>query len=101
MSLRDDLIKIRELVARGPCVGHDAEDANGNPVQVTSPAAVRWCLSGAALLVTGGSSWNSALAAIRRAARLRATDYVCVWYDKTPHDRVLAVLDRAISTASP
>jgi hypothetical protein len=55
MTLRDDLIAIRDLVqtprSRAPGGGPNALDADGNEVRVNDPRAVRWNLHGAVIKV--------------------------------------------------
>jgi hypothetical protein len=75
------------------CQNNGAQDGDGNPVRVHSPAAQRWCIYGALEAVNVlGDDDSLALFALRHSC----DDLLALFNDNHTHTEVLAVFDRAI-----
>lgn len=96
------LIRAREILEKGWCKAALAKDARGRAVKPSDPAAVSWCLAGAAFraaLKERSPTYAAATLEIIDALPACAGESIGIFNDQydTTKDDVLRILDRAIS----
>lgn len=110
MDVKEVLMKAREFLLRGWTQTHHAVDAEGRPVGVKNPAAVRFCVIGALARAVGRepetahfiSVYDRAFSVLAEAVGVpRDWEQVALWNDRFDRtlSEVLGAMDRAVEAA--
>lgn len=94
------LAELVQVLKRGMCRGHEAEDVSGDPCCLDSGYAIKWSVDGAAFLIWGKErAFQSAHRLYSIASGNRSSAFAEPWkalvdYVDTSHDDDATILDR-------